>query len=110
MSDRLTGDRKRNGLYSFRQSATTFFLTHNEGSKDGNSRESYTASQLHIRFVSLLPLYFMIAKVGHDAPPAITHPEFYYGFLGLAVLWQFVFISVARDPIRYRPIMHNRDC
>jgi len=58
-----------------------------------------------MRFVSLLPLYFMIAKVGHDAPPAITHPEFYYGFLGLVVLWQFVFVSVARDPIRYRPIM-----
>jgi hypothetical protein len=56
-------------------------------------------------FVSLLPLYFMIEKVGHDAPPAITHPEFYYGFLGLALLWQFVFVLIATTPIRYRPIM-----
>ena len=56
-------------------------------------------------FVSLLPLYLMIEKVGHEAPPAITHPEFYYGFLGLALLWQFVFVLVARNPIRYRPVM-----
>lgn len=56
-------------------------------------------------FVSLLPLYFMIEKVGRDAPPVITHPEFYYGFLGLALLWQCVFVLIARTPIRYRPIM-----
>ena len=56
-------------------------------------------------FVSLLPLYFLIEKLGNDAPPAITHPEFYYGFVGLALLWQFVFVLIARTPIPYRSIM-----
>ena len=30
-------------------------------------------------FIALLPLYFMRGKIGHDAPPMITHAEFYYG-------------------------------
>jgi hypothetical protein len=53
----------------------------------------------------LLPLYFLLDRVGQDAPPAITHPELYYGFIGLAVLWQQVFVLIARDPIRYLPII-----
>jgi hypothetical protein len=35
----------------------------------------------------------------------ITHPEFFYGFIGVALLWQVVFVLVATDPLRYRPIM-----
>ncbi|HZQ69307.1 MAG TPA: hypothetical protein VFA68_12370 [Terriglobales bacterium] len=55
--------------------------------------------------ISLLPLYFLLDRIGQDAPPPVTHPEFYYGFLGVAFLWQIVFILIARDPLRYRPIM-----
>jgi hypothetical protein len=55
--------------------------------------------------VVLLPLYFAIGEIGRSAPPAINHPEFYYGFVGLAVLWQLVFLLIAKDPVRYRPIM-----
>ena len=29
----------------------------------------------------LVPFYFRFDAVGREAPPAITHPEFYYGFL-----------------------------
>jgi hypothetical protein len=36
--------------------------------------------------LSLMPLYFMAGHIGRDAPPAITHPEFHYGFVGLALL------------------------
>ncbi|MBL8537742.1 MAG: hypothetical protein JNM59_10105 [Hyphomonadaceae bacterium] len=32
-------------------------------------------------------------------------PEFYYGFLGLALVWQFAFLVIARDPERHRPLM-----
>jgi hypothetical protein len=53
----------------------------------------------------LVPLYFLIDKIGHDSPPAVTHAEFYYGFIGVALLWQLVFILIATDPARYRPIM-----
>ena len=55
--------------------------------------------------IVLLPQYFLEAKTGVDYPPAITHPEYYYGFIGVAVAWQLVFFLISRDPIRYRPIM-----
>jgi len=55
--------------------------------------------------IALLPLYFMEAKTGRDYPPAITHPEFYYGFVGIALVFQFVFLVMARDPLKYRALM-----
>ncbi len=56
-------------------------------------------------FLVLLPQYFLEGKTGRDFPPAITHPEYYYGFIGVALAWQMVFLVIARDPVRYRPIM-----
>lgn len=53
----------------------------------------------------LLPQYFLEGKNGRDYPPAITHPEYYYGFVGVAVAWQVLFLIVARDPVRYRRVM-----
>lgn len=53
----------------------------------------------------LLPFYFMEQRIGEQQPPAITHPEFYYGFVGVAVAWQLAFLLIGRDPLRYRPIM-----
>jgi hypothetical protein len=55
--------------------------------------------------IVLLPQYFLEEKTGRDFPPAITHPEYFYGFIGIAVAWQLVFLIIARDPIRYRPLM-----
>ena len=56
-------------------------------------------------FISLLPLYFLLERVGRDAPPPITHPEFYYGFLGVTFLWQLVFVMIAKKPVHYRSLM-----
>src|SRR5262245_36234206 len=36
-------------------------------------------------FLTLIPLYFMLDRVGQEAPPAVSHPEFYYGFLGVTL-------------------------
>ena len=55
--------------------------------------------------IVLLPQYFLEGKAGRDFPPAITHPEYYYGFIGVAVAWQFAFLVIARDPLRYRAMM-----
>lgn len=55
--------------------------------------------------LALLPQYFLESRVGQDYPPAITHPEFYYGFIGVGVAWQVLFLIVARDPVRYRLMM-----
>jgi hypothetical protein len=56
-------------------------------------------------FLMITPLYFLFDMIGKQDPPPITHPAFYYGFAGLALVWQLTFILIARDPIRLRPIM-----
>ncbi|HUL33802.1 MAG TPA: hypothetical protein VL128_07960 [Candidatus Eisenbacteria bacterium] len=53
----------------------------------------------------IAPLYFMFELIGRQDPPAITHPGFYYGFVGCALAWQFAFLVIARDPVRFRPMM-----
>ena len=55
--------------------------------------------------VFLTPLYFMLDRIGNQYPPAITHPDFYYGFLGVGLAWQAAFLVIASDPIRFRPLM-----
>src|SRR6267378_2340207 len=53
----------------------------------------------------LTPLYFMFDLIGRNDPPPITHPGFFYGFVGVALARQVVFIIIATDPVRYRPLM-----
>ena len=53
----------------------------------------------------LLPQYFLEAYTGRTYPPPITHPEYYYGFIGVAVAWQVLFLILAREPVRFRPMM-----
>lgn len=55
--------------------------------------------------IVLSPQYFLEHRVGADYPPPITHPEFYYGFVGLALAFQVVFIIISTDPVRFRPLM-----
>ena len=55
--------------------------------------------------IVLLPQYFLEARTGRDFPPPITHPEYYYGFIGVAVAWQVLFLIISRDPVRYRAMM-----
>lgn len=54
---------------------------------------------------ALAPQYFLESKNNIDFPPAITHPEYFYGFIGVALAFQFVFLIIARNPVRYRPFM-----
>ena len=53
----------------------------------------------------ITPLYFMFDLIGRQDPPPITHPGFFYGFVGLALAWQIAFLFIAGDPVRYRPLM-----
>jgi hypothetical protein len=53
----------------------------------------------------LTPMYFLSDKLGQQSPPALTHTEFYYGFIGSALVWQIAFFIIASDPLRYRPLM-----
>lgn len=51
--------------------------------------------------ISLPPLYFTEKMV----TPPLNHPEYYYGFIGTALACQVLFLTVARDPERLRPVM-----
>lgn len=55
--------------------------------------------------IVLTPMYFLEAKTGRDFPPAINHPEYYYGFIGLALVFQILFLIISTNPARYRPVM-----
>ncbi|MEX2115015.1 MAG: hypothetical protein WD845_17610 [Pirellulales bacterium] len=56
-------------------------------------------------FAVLLPLYFAEGLVGRLVPPEVTHPEFYYGFVGGALAWQVVYLLVALEPLRLQPLI-----
>ncbi len=58
-----------------------------------------------IGLLQIVPLYFYEAQLAVDMPPALTHPEFYYGFAGVTLAWQLVFLVISSDPRRYRPLM-----
>ena len=36
----------------------------------------------------LAPQYLMERHIGIDFPPEITHPEYFYGFVGVTLAWQ----------------------
>jgi hypothetical protein len=55
--------------------------------------------------ISLIPMYFIERRLMERIPPPLTHPEFYYGFVGVALAWQILFFLIARDPVRLRPAM-----
>jgi hypothetical protein len=53
----------------------------------------------------LLPQYFLLEQISRDSPPAVTHVEYFYGFVGIAVVCQLLFLVIGYDPPRYRPLM-----
>src|SRR6188768_488615 len=58
-----------------------------------------------VGLLMLLPMYFLEEQIGRDQPPPIAHPEFFYGFIGVAVAWQLAFLAISLDPQRYRLLM-----
>lgn len=53
----------------------------------------------------LAPLLFLERVVSQTSPPAITHPEYYYGFAITGVAWQVAFLVIGNDPQRFRTLM-----
>ena len=68
------------------------------------ARRLFTVAGIY-GLVSLVPMYFLEGRLMERLPPALTHPEFYYGFVGVALSWQVLFLLVGRDPARLRPVM-----
>lgn len=53
----------------------------------------------------ITPLFFIFDQIGIEDPPPVTHPLFYYGFAGVALSWQFAFLVIGSNPVRFRPLM-----
>ncbi len=54
---------------------------------------------------ALVQMYFLKDYVGQENPPPLTHVEFFYGFVGVALAWQIVFLIISRNPAKYRALM-----
>jgi hypothetical protein len=55
--------------------------------------------------LQILPLFFYEAQLALDMPPALNHPEYYYGFAGVTLAWQVAFLVISSNPLRYRSLM-----
>jgi hypothetical protein len=55
--------------------------------------------------ILVAPAYFMEGLAETLNPPPVEHPEFYYGFVGVVLVWQLVYLLIGTDPVRFRPVM-----
>ena len=55
--------------------------------------------------IVLTPFLFVERMIADRTPGGVTHPEYYYGFLGAALVMQLVYLTIGRDPVRFRPLM-----
>ncbi len=53
----------------------------------------------------LVPHYFLESHIAAEAREQFTHPEFFYGFLGIGIAWQIAFLIIAHDPLKFRAMM-----
>lgn len=55
--------------------------------------------------VVLTPLYFLLDLTGRQYAPPTEYPQFFYGFLSVAMAWQIAFLLIGSSPVRFRLLM-----
>ena len=55
--------------------------------------------------VVLTPLYALLDLTGRQYAPPTAYPQFFYGFLSVAMAWQIAFLGIGSSPARFRPLM-----
>lgn len=55
--------------------------------------------------ITVFPMYFSEQRIARDYPPPITHPEFFYGFIGVTLAWQVAFLFIGTNPVRFQPLI-----
>jgi hypothetical protein len=55
--------------------------------------------------VVLTPIYWLVDVTGRSYSPPTNYPQFFYGFLSVAMAWQFAFLVIGSNPARFRPLM-----
>jgi len=53
----------------------------------------------------LTPLFWLVDITGRRYPPPTDYPQFFYGFLAVAMAWQIAFLVIGSNPARFRPFM-----
>jgi hypothetical protein len=72
--------------------------------RDRFARRVFTIAAIYGMLV-LLPQYLVETGYGPALPAPLRRPEHFYGFIGVALAWQVVFLVIAGDVRRYRPLM-----
>jgi hypothetical protein len=55
--------------------------------------------------LTMIPIIFAEKLIEQIMPPAVNHPEFFYGFVLLNLCWQVLYLFLSQDPLRFRPLM-----
>jgi hypothetical protein len=55
--------------------------------------------------VVLAPLYVLLDVTGRQYAPPTAYPQFFYGFLAVAMAWQIAFLVIGSNPVRFRLLM-----
>ena len=55
--------------------------------------------------VVLTPFYWLVDVTGRRYAPPTEYPHFFYGFFAITMAWQFAFLVIGSNPIRFRPLM-----
>ena len=53
----------------------------------------------------LTPLYWLVDVSGRRYGVPMEYPQFYYGFLSVAMAWQIAFLIIGSNPARFRVLM-----
>ncbi len=53
----------------------------------------------------LTPIYFLVDVTGRQYARPAEYPQFFYGFLSVAIAWQIAFLVIGSKPERFRPLM-----
>jgi len=51
------------------------------------------------------PIFFSEKQFAVQFPPAINHPEYFYGFAAVTLAWQIAFLVIASNPLQNRTLM-----
>ena len=53
----------------------------------------------------LTPLYWLVDISGRHYAVPTDYPQFFYGFIGVAIAWQIAFLIIGSNPARFRTFM-----
>jgi hypothetical protein len=53
----------------------------------------------------LTPFYWLVDVTGRRYTAPTEYPHFFYGFFAITMAWQFAFLVIGSNPVRFRPLM-----